>query len=221
MCFSAEASFGAGAVIGIMGVVAIKKASTTSQRVLAIIPLFFSFQQCMEGILWLSLPNLDELLWHRIGTYGFLVFAWVVWPVFIPFSIRLLEEDRIRRKILTVILGMGGFVSLCFAYVLIFYHAESSIMGHHIQYKQNFEYGKRFSWLTSICYFVSIAISPFTSSNKKFWLLAITILISFIITKLYFQDHFVSIWCFFAAILSILILWIIVHLREVSEKNFA
>jgi hypothetical protein len=79
MCFSAEASFGTGADIAIVGTVAIKKAETPSQRIFALIPWFFSIQQSMEGILWVTLPNPDSLLWQRIGTYGFLLFAWVLW----------------------------------------------------------------------------------------------------------------------------------------------
>ena len=62
MCFSAEASFGTGVVIAIVGAVAVRKAETPSRRVFAMIPLFLSIQQCMEGILWLSLSHPDFLL---------------------------------------------------------------------------------------------------------------------------------------------------------------
>jgi hypothetical protein len=218
MCFSAEASFGAGAVIGIVGVVAIRKASTPSQRIFATIPLFFAIQQCLEGILWLSLPNPDNLFWQQIGTYGFLLFAWVVWPVFIPYSIRLLEKEARRRKILAILMGMGVFVSLCFAYILVFHQAAAHIEGAHIKYEQDFHYSSGFAWLTSACYFIPTAISPFISSIKKVWVLGGTILISFVVTKLYFQDHLVSIWCFFAAVLSGLVLWIILHVRQTPKK---
>ncbi|WPP49829.1 DUF6629 family protein [Catalinimonas niigatensis] len=214
MCFSAEASFGTGTVIAIIGGITLQKTSTPSQRIFASIPLFFAIQQAMEGILWISLPSTDYLLWQRIATYGFLLFAWIVWPVLIPFSIWLLEKDAKRRRLLAIAMGMGTFVSLFFAYILIFHHAQASIEGYHIVYHQDFEYSKPFLWLTSAFYFIPTALSHFISSNKKVWLLGITILFSFIITKIYFEDHLVSIWCFFAALLSVLILWVILDLRK-------
>ncbi|MDF9797082.1 hypothetical protein OKW21_002345 [Catalinimonas alkaloidigena] len=217
MCFSAEASFGAGAVIAVVGAFAMQKASTASQGGLAAIPLFFAIQQCLEGMLWITIHHLEYLLWQQIGTYGFLLFAWVVWPVYIPFAIRLLEKDPRRRKWLALLIGVGSFVSLCFAYILIFHHAEASIAGNHITYTQDFRYDEPFSWITSAFYFIPIALSPFVSSIKKIWFLGITIITSFIITKIYFQDHLISIWCFFAAIMSILVLWIIRKLRKVPH----
>jgi hypothetical protein len=214
MCFSAEASFGTGVVLAIVGAVAVRKAETPSWRVFAMIPLFLSIQQCMEGILWLSLPHPDFLLWQRIGTYGFLLFAWVIWPTYIPFSVRLLEENEKRKKILSIVMGMGACVSLFFAYILIFHQAEAKIEGYHIQYAQNFQYGYLVSWIVSAFYFIPTVISLFISSIKRVWLLGIVVLISSIITRIFFEDYLISIWCFFAAVFSILVLLIIISLRE-------
>lgn len=214
MCFSAEASFGTGVVIAIVGAVAVRKAETPSWRVFALIPLFLSIQQCMEGILWLSLPHPDFLLWQRIGTYGFLLFAWVVWPTYIPFSVRLLEVDEKRKKILSILMGMGVCASLFFSYILIFHQTEAQIDGYHIKYNQNFQYGYLISWIVSGFNFIPTVISLFISSIKQMWVLGIVILISFIITKVFFEDYLISIWCFFAAALSFLVLYIIMSLRE-------
>lgn len=218
MCFSAEASFGAGAAIAVLGVFTIRKAETPSRRVFAMIPLFFSMQQCMEGILWLSLPHPDFLLWQRIGTYGFLLFAWVLWPTYIPFSVRLLEKNEQRKKFLAILLGMGVCTSLFFAYILIFHHAEAKIEDYHIRYDQNFQYGSLISWIISAFYFIPTVVSLFISSIKRIWLLGVVIVISFMITKVFFEDYLISIWCFFAAILSILILIIIFDMRK--EESF-
>ena len=54
MCFSATASFGASAVLGVIGVAAVAKAKTKPQRLFASIPLVFAVQQLSEGFLWLS-----------------------------------------------------------------------------------------------------------------------------------------------------------------------
>lgn len=55
MCFSMEASFGASALLLGTGVAAAIKATSSPQRMLALIPLLFSVQQFAEGWLWLGL----------------------------------------------------------------------------------------------------------------------------------------------------------------------
>jgi hypothetical protein len=42
VCFSVEASFGAGAVLGTMGVFAVRKTTNREQLLFAAIPIFFS-----------------------------------------------------------------------------------------------------------------------------------------------------------------------------------
>src|SRR4051812_45712956 len=102
MCFSAGASFGVSAVLLAGGVVSLKKATTHSQAPFAAIPLLFSVQQLTEGFLWLTMTNPGLEGWQKILTYIFLLFAQVVWPFWVPFSIWLLEKDRKRKKILAV-----------------------------------------------------------------------------------------------------------------------
>jgi hypothetical protein len=57
MCFSATASFGAAVVLGTIGIVAMSKAGTKPQRLLAAIPLIFAVQQVTEGLIWLSVDH--------------------------------------------------------------------------------------------------------------------------------------------------------------------
>ena len=57
MCFSAGASFGASALLGVAGAIAVTRATTIPQRLFASIPFVFSVQQLAERLLWLSLKN--------------------------------------------------------------------------------------------------------------------------------------------------------------------
>ena len=61
MCFSANASFIAGATISAIGVVTLKKVKAPSQIVFASIPLIFGVQQLSEGVLWLTIPCLCRI----------------------------------------------------------------------------------------------------------------------------------------------------------------
>ena len=52
MCFSANASFGAGVFLTSIGVIATKNISNKKQILFASIPILFGIQQITEGFLW-------------------------------------------------------------------------------------------------------------------------------------------------------------------------
>ena len=94
MCFSAGASFVASGGLAIVGVASLKVAKK-EERIIALIPLAFALQQAIEGVQWLSLQSGCPSL--PLG-YGFLFFAFIFWPVYVPLTVYLL--DKKKRKIL-------------------------------------------------------------------------------------------------------------------------
>ena len=217
MCFSAGASFGASALIGTLGAVAIKKADTTPKKVFAAIPVFFAIQQLTEGFIWIALSNPDGVLaasWLPGLTNIFLFFAWILWPFFIPLSMYLLENENGRKKILQVLLYMGIAVSLVLTYMMLFYHIEAVISNYHIEYARDFT--KPLTWEFAIFYFLPTVFSCFVSSVKRMWYVGTVNLASYIFTQLMFGDAFLSVWCFFAAISSSMVLVVILGMKEDS-----
>jgi hypothetical protein len=138
MCFSAGASFGASAVLSLIGTAAIIKARTIPQGLFAAIPFIFSIQQLAEGMLWLSLTNESLEAGQPFFTYTFLVFAMMLWPVWIPLTIRLLEKDSRRKRGLNVLLGIGVLVSIGVGCVLFLYKVQVISAHHHIHYRIDF-----------------------------------------------------------------------------------
>ena len=138
MCFSAGASFAGGVIISAIGITTIKEVHKPSQLVFACIPFFFGIQQMVEGSLWLSLPDIDYVNIQKIGTYWFLIMAQVLWPTLIPVSVLLMEENKKRKRILYVLLGLGLILSSYYAFCLVFFNVNPMIMGYHIQYISDF-----------------------------------------------------------------------------------
>ncbi|MEP7005137.1 MAG: DUF6629 family protein, partial [Sphingomonas bacterium] len=54
MCFSATASFTAGAGLLIIGAVTVRRARTAAELPFALVPALFGVQQVIEGALWLT-----------------------------------------------------------------------------------------------------------------------------------------------------------------------
>lgn len=212
MCFSASASFTAGVVLSVIGVASIRKSSTRSQLAFATIPMIFAVQQICEGFLWLALetPSFSSL--QAMMTYLFLFFAQVVWPLWVPLAIYLLEENPKRKKIQKGLLGMGILVSAYLAYCLLSYPVLGKVLGYHISYEQ--DYPEALSLYGGGFYVIATILPPFLSSVKRMWMLGLLILISYIITTIFYEDYIVSVWCFFASVISICVLFVMYEMQK-------
>lgn len=207
MCFSAEASFTAGAVLTVIGIATIKKTESKSQLWFASIPLVFGIQQLAEGILWLTLPNPDQIVAQRAATYVFIFFAQIIWPFIVPFGVLMLDKKSERKLIQKILAGVGILVSSALAYFLVFYNMEASILGHHIAYHQ--DYPETIYKYGAILYAAATILSLFFSNVKRMWILGVIIATSYIVTLFFFENHVLSVWCFFSSVISIYIYLII------------
>ena len=214
MCFSAAASFAGGVIISAIGVVTIREVHKPSQIVFACIPVFFGIQQIVEGCLWIALPDADYLNMQKIVTYFYLMMAQVLWPAIIPVSVLLMEEDKKRKGILRIFLFMGLLLSVYYLYCLIFFNVNPQIMGYHIQY--NTEFPDSLAIPAFIIYLIATITPLFVSGIKRTHLLGILMFLSCLITGIFFTQFLISVWCFFAALISGVIFWI---LRD-SKKEF-
>ncbi len=215
MCFSAGASFGAGAVLSVIGVASIKQAKSPSQIIFASIPLIFAVQQITEGFLWLSLSNPNYAFMQQVTIYIFLFFAQVAWPVWVPVAILKLEQKERRRKSENILVGIGALVSIYLAYCLLAFPVEAKILGRHIFYEQN--YPAAISHYCGFLYIVATIVPSFFSRISRMWMLGTTILISYIITTIFYTDYIVSVWCFFASIISIAVYAILYELNNPNK----
>ena len=213
MCFSTEASFIGGAVIIAIGVATVRKVHKPSQLVFACIPLFFGFQQIAEGFVWLSLQN---HLYNGVlmpATYTFLIMAEVFWPFMVPLAVLLMEKNKKRLKILWVLFGMGVSVSLYFIFCLLSYNVTPEINGFHIEYVEG--YPKSIKLVVFGVYLIASIVPLFVSTIKRIYLLGILMALSCMLTMIFFTQFLTSVWCFFGALISIVILWI---LRDARRK---
>jgi len=207
MCFSPGASFTGGIIISSIGVATVIKVHKPSQIVFACIPFIFGIQQIAEGFLWLSLQYPKYAHVEKISTYFFLSMAEVVWPMLIPLSVFLMEKNEKSRRILWGLMIMGVSLSSYYVSCLLFFTVSPQIVGFHIQYDNDFP--KTFSLLAFTVYLIVTVIPPFISSIKKAYLLGVLLFLSCLITTIFFTQYLISVWCFFSALISVVIYWIL------------
>lgn len=202
------ASFGAGVVLLTTGYVAVSQARNGKQHLLSVIPLLFSLQQFIEGLLWLSLQDHAYLQWRQLLLYLFLIPAQVIWPLFVPFCALAIETDRPRRKLLAICCVTGGITSAIFLYGLLFYNAGASIGHHHIRYTLDLPFLQQ--WYGGIPYLAAAIAAPLISSNPRMRLTGLLLLISYLVATLFYKEYVISVWCYLAAFISFVALYDII-----------
>jgi len=209
MCFSTTASFVSGTVLTVIGITTIKKTKEHSHLMFAAIPFIFAAQQFSEGFVWLSLLYSNNLLVQQIPITIFMTIAIAIWPAWVPISIFLLEVERKRKIILGIISGMGLLISFLSIYYVFEYKFSAQIMDYHIKYQFNIIYDGYLKLAIGLLYLIPTVISHFVSSIKKVNIIGLLVILSYLVTKFLFNDYIISMWCFFSAIISIMIYFIL------------
>lgn len=217
MCFSATASFGAGFVLSVIGVTSIKKIQSPSEIFFACIPFIFAIQQIAEGILWFTLANGKASLLQDSMMYLYLIIAQIIWPVWVPMAILLLEKEYIQKRIQKILLTLGSIISIYMIYCLLNFNVYVSINHYHISYTQG--YPQLFSQLGTVLYVIATVGPTFFSNIKHMWAFGTSLLLSYIITILFYEDYLVSVWCFFASIISIMVYLIMQEMQKSNQRE--
>ena len=215
MCFSATASFVSGSVLTVAGAISLSSAKKNNQKLFAAIPMIFGIQQFLEGLLWLVLPDPTNKEAIRLFTLLFLFFAQVVWPLWVPLSVWVYEEDVKRKNTLFIFLIIGIIVAGYLAFCILNFDVAAVMKEHHIQYQLSFI--QKIVPISGWLYFVTTVIPPFISTCHRMRILGTIIFLSYVVSKIYFNDYLISVWCFFAAVLSVLVILVI---RQVPLGKF-
>ena len=201
MCFSATASFTAGAALLGIGAVTISRARGRAELPFALIPALFGVQQLIEGALWLTFPDKAPHA-NSVLTYAYSFFSHVLWPVYVPIAVLLLEPDAWRRKLLAGIALAGAAVGLYLLYFLVTEPITSEVVGRHISYVSPHFYVVPVMTL----YVLATCVSSLVSSCNTIRWFGVATFVALLAAYAFYAFWFISVWCFFAAVLSMIVL---------------
>jgi len=213
MCFSATASFGASVCLTGLGIASVRMAKSPNQYGFASIPLVFGVQQFAEGVVWLSLEHESMSGWGPAASIAFLIFAQVVWPIWLPASFVMFEEDPKRRKILKLFLIPGIIVAAYFLYLLMTLPLVTEAVNHHVFYKLAFPVP--LIPYAAALYLSATLIPPLLSRTYKIQMIGVVLFVSYVIARLFFQPSLISVWCFLAIVIGALVFMV---LREEKRR---
>jgi len=219
MCFCAGASFTASIILSLIGIMSLSQVRKRSYYLFAATPLFFALQQAAEGVLWVALTKsstltaralayvslIDEHPSIKLMTYTFLFFALIIWPLVIPLSLALIS----RQKLLYQLTAFGAIISTLFATSLLWYGAQAAIVEDHIVYSF-FTPMASMQWLLVLLYMLPAVGSFFLMRDKLFYLMGTVLFASAALSAFVWTVWFTSVWCFFAALLSVGVYFVVV-----------
>jgi len=201
MCFSATASFITGGCLTVLGTLMVRRINKRSELPFAAIPLLFGIQQLVEGLLWIAIDH-EMLLLKTITTYLFTMFSHLLWPAYVPYAIAMMEnsKDGWRHKLMWAFRAIGIVVALHLM-VQVAIQPLTAVVDTHIIYLSPFFY----AWPMMLLYVTATCIVSLFSSHVWIRLFGLMVLISFVVCYLLYTQALFSVWCFFAAILSLMI----------------
>lgn len=222
MCFSAEVSYSASAILVATGIVAIRSARglPLPYMLLAVVPVLFGIQQGFEGRVWQEVDagRAEDAVVFAQGFHLFSHFLWLWW---LPLCSYLLEPIRIRKRIFLGLCLFGAFAG-GLVYFNILIHPEwmtVSVKHASIIYDISSPYrGTMHVPIPASALYALIVLVPLLwSSHKHIRVFGVMITLSMVLASLSYGYAFVSVWCFFAAVLS---LYLIYMIRETKIKVY-
>ncbi len=214
MCFSITVSFSSAAILITGGLFCLKKTAHANKPywVFALLPLMFGIQQAIEGVVWWALgANHPENL--RLSALGFLFFSHFIWLVWIPFSCYQTEPSNNRKMLFLLMSGTGVFfgASLFTPFLLYSDWLTVSAVNHSIAYQTTLIYDEYLPRIVVTAGYMLIVLVPLMlSSGRHHRILGMLALLSAVLTMAFFNFAFISVWCYFAAVISLYVYYITV-----------
>ena len=218
MCFSATASFVTAVVLTPVGVASVAMVYRRDQDrwlPLALLPLLFANQQALEGRVWLGLNATEPLPSLRLAALAYLTFAFAVWPVWIPWSALRLAAGHAtiwQRRLFQSLWGLGGLLAGGLLIPLVLNPGLITPIVHHgsIDYQVHLSWADRIGHQPiRIVYGLIICIPLLLHPCRRLRWLALSLALGFAVAQLAFLYAFDSVWCYFSAVISMQLLWIL------------
>jgi uncharacterized protein DUF6629 len=202
MCFSPQADFGAAAVVGVIGVATLRRVRTRRELLIGALPALFAVHQFVEGFVWLGLQGKVSSGLADAARDGYVIFAYAVLPVIVPLGFWLLEPVGHHRRWLHPFVALGLATGAFLLWEVTQYPIQVTALPHCISYATHTPNDD----LVGVAYVVATCGPALISSRMYLrWFGAVN-LVSVAVALTARDVDFASVWCFYAALASLLIL---------------
>jgi len=201
VCFSATASFAASGVIGAVGIATLVHVRQPRAILFAALPLLFALHQPVEGFVWLGLEG-------RIGpvatdhfVFLYLLYAKGILPLLIPLAVALMEPAGWRRLALAALTLVGAILCGWILWSVLAWPSSAVLEHHSIRY-----HNARTGGLFIPAVYVLTTCGALLLSGHRIVRWYGLLNVAGVTLVLLVQGYaFASVWCFYAAVLSVIL----------------
>ncbi|CAN5442122.1 hypothetical protein BH09PSE4_BH09PSE4_16640 [soil metagenome] len=201
MCFSATASFVASGVLATIGVATLRHVREPRTLLFASVPLLFAAHQFSEGLVWLGLDGHIGPVGRDHAVFIFALYAYGILPFLMPTAVALMEPPGWRRLAILGLTLVGAGVCVWDIAGVIVFPTHAFIEQNSIAYRNpmtgNF-------WVSGF-YILATCGALILSSHRVVRAYGVLNIIGLTIVHLVKGYAFASVWCFYAAILSVIL----------------
>ena len=216
MCFSATANFTGSAVLGAVGVATLLEVKHRRELLLASVPCLFALHQFVEGFVWLGLEHkLPEIVAHDAAA-AYVLYAQGIIPFLLPLSLLLIEPTVHRRRRMMGFVVLGGLLTLYILWGLIAYPLHTSLGMNGVVYLNPIST----TTLVAVLYVIATCGALFFSGFRTLVVLGLANLIGLVVVMLVRRLEFTSIWCFYAAVVSVILYFFFRRTRGVRPWEY-
>jgi hypothetical protein len=214
MCFSATANFvGSGVLCGV-GVVTLTKVKHRRELLFATLPVLFAIHQFIEGFVWLGLDGiLSPAVAHDMGA-AFMLYAQGLLPFLLPLSVLLFEPTAKSRRQMLPFLVLGGATTLYILWALTAFPTQIYVRGNSIVYINQ----ATNNITVAVLYVIATCGSLFFSKIRMMVIFGAANLAILLMVMEFKRYAFTSLWCAYAAVVSVIIL--VYFWRSMEERPF-
>lgn len=212
MCYSPEADLIAGLVVGAVGIDALRHADRPRDTALAGVPIIFATHQLIEAFAWWGLEGRVSPGLGEAAVLAFLVIAFGLVPVIVPYALMSSEPDPRRRSRMLPFVVLGAGVSVVLLFGLIVYPHGAEIGGRYIAYETTTPGGG----VTAALYGLAVCVPLLLSSHRRLFVFGVANVAALVALSIMLSAGLISLWCIWAAVWSIVIAR---HLRESSAPH--
>ncbi|UAK24273.1 DUF6629 family protein [Sphingomonas nostoxanthinifaciens] len=204
MCFSPTASFTSAALIATIGVATLRHVRSPNMLLFAATPLLFAVHQFSEGMVWLGLDGQTGPFGLKLAAFVFTMYAQGILPFLMPLAVLLMEPRGSRRwRVMIGLTAIGAIAAAWDAYGLLTLPTHVFVDHNSIAYR-NVMTGSLF---ISLLYILATCGSLLLSSFSVVRWYGVLNICALTIVEIVRDYAFASVWCFYAALMSIMIYW--------------
>jgi len=215
VCFAPEADALVGGLVIAVGVDALRHVREPKQIPLAALPLLLGVHQASEAFVWWGLQDHVAHAIERAAIWAYLLFAFGALPALIPIAVGLVEQSASRRRVIGVFGVLGVVVGATLTIAMFRGAIHAFIDGGHIEYQVD-AVGQ--GGQVTALYVIAACGALIASSYRDIAALGVLNLVAVPVLMWLTVSGFVSLWCFWAAIMSIII---DLHLRRTATRGLA